>query len=71
MIPRVSYSKDKLPSVYNPPDGIIVTANEDLNHLGQVDVINLPMGTYRSDRIKQLSHTGQKLDVALYAAHAF
>jgi penicillin amidase len=57
-------SPDKLPSVYNPPDGIVVTANEDLNHLGQAAVINLPMGTYRSDRIKQLLKQGRALDVA-------
>ncbi len=44
----------KLPSDYNPEDGIIVTANQDLNYLGESNPINLPMGTYRADRIRQL-----------------
>ena len=55
--------KSKLPSQYNPEEGYIVTANQDLNHLGEVDVINLPMGTYRAERIKQLIEAKDKLDV--------
>ncbi|UCH20895.1 MAG: penicillin acylase family protein [Deltaproteobacteria bacterium] len=47
-------AKDKLPASDNPAEGIIVTANQDLNHLGQANPINLPMGTYRADRIRQL-----------------
>ena len=53
---------DNLPSLYNPEDGIIVTANEDLNHLGQADPINLPMAAYRSARIRQLLEAEEKLD---------
>lgn len=44
---------NKLPSLYNPPEGFIVTANNDLNFLGEVSPITLPMGSYRADRIKQ------------------
>ncbi|MFH2129547.1 MAG: penicillin acylase family protein, partial [bacterium] len=43
-----------LPSQYNPEDGIIVTANQDLNYLGVSRPINLAMGTYRADRARQL-----------------
>ncbi len=44
----------KLPAAYNPKGGMIVTANQDLNHLGKAKPINLPMGAYRADRIAQL-----------------
>ncbi|MBW1984245.1 MAG: penicillin acylase family protein [Deltaproteobacteria bacterium] len=42
--------------------GFIATANEDLNHLGEIKSQSLPMGSYRADRIAQLlankkSHT--------------
>ena len=46
--------KDRLPAQFNPKDGILVTANQDLNALGQSAPINLPMATYRADRIRQL-----------------
>jgi penicillin amidase len=42
----VSY-KD-LPNCINPEAGNIVTSNQDLNHLGKVDPINMPMGNYRA-----------------------
>lgn len=54
--------KKKLPGQYNPSDGIIVTANEDINHLGRLKPINLPMGKYRSDRIKDLLQKRANLD---------
>jgi len=44
---------EDLPRCLNPEQGLIVTANEDLNHLGQLDPINLPMGDYRARRIEQ------------------
>jgi penicillin amidase len=47
-------SPDDLPRATNPPAGFIVTANNDLNHLGRVDPINLPMGPYRAARITEL-----------------
>lgn len=45
---------EDLPRVFNPESGFIVTANNDLNHLGKVAPINIPMGPYRADRIAQL-----------------
>lgn len=53
-----------LPSQVNPEDGVIVTANQDLNHLGQSKPINLPMGTYRADRARQLLLEKKGLTVA-------
>ncbi|MFH1139644.1 MAG: penicillin acylase family protein [Pseudomonadota bacterium] len=55
--------KDKLPRLYNPKDGVIVTANNDLNHLGQAEAINLPMGAYRAERITRLLKVNKKLNV--------
>lgn len=55
---------EDLPAVFNPPEGIIATANQDLNYLGQSRPINLSMGPYRADRIVDLLESGDKLDVA-------
>jgi len=52
-----------LPSVHNPQSGIVVTANQDLNHFGEVDPINAPMGDYRARRIEQLLTAREKHDV--------
>ncbi len=54
-------SKNRLPSLYNPINGVIVTANQDLNHLGTSSPINLPMATYRAERIEQLLKKRKKL----------
>ncbi len=43
-----------LPRVHNPPNAMVVTANQDLNHLGEADPINAPMSDYRARRIEQL-----------------
>jgi len=43
-----------LPQSINPNSGYIVTANQDLNHLGNVAPINMPMGDYRARRIEQV-----------------
>lgn len=43
-----------LPGLLDPPDGFIVTANNDLNHWGVADPINMPMGDYRARRIADL-----------------
>ncbi|MEE4112114.1 MAG: penicillin acylase family protein, partial [Desulfobacteraceae bacterium] len=53
-----------LPNVFNPPEGIIATANQDLNYLGRSNPINLCMGPYRADRIVELLEAGRELDVA-------
>jgi len=42
---------EALPRAIDPPQGFIVTANQDLNHLGKVRPINLCMASYRADRI--------------------
>ncbi|UCB44616.1 MAG: penicillin acylase family protein [Spirochaetota bacterium] len=46
--------KDKLPSSYNPDENIIITANNDINDLGSSKPINLPMASYRAERIATL-----------------
>jgi len=51
------------PRAYNPANGLIVTANQDLNHLGQVKPMKLPMSSYRSDRIEALLKNIEKLSV--------
>lgn len=50
-----------LPRCINPESGIIVTANQNLNELGNADPINIVMGPYRADRIRELLETGGKL----------
>jgi len=45
---------EDLPRSYNPKEGYIVTANQDLNHLGTVNPINMPMGDYRASRIEEV-----------------
>lgn len=44
----------ELPRAINPESGYIVTANNDLNHYGAVNPINMPMGDYRARRISKL-----------------
>jgi len=72
------YSPEDLPRASNPPAGFLATANEDLNHLGKVHPINLPMASYRADRINAvLARPGQrtmeemqKLQLDLYSTQA-
>lgn len=54
--------KTSLPYLYNPAGGMIVTANQDLNYLGKSEVINLPMASYRADRIELMLKKRRKLD---------
>jgi penicillin amidase len=44
---------DDLPQASNPPEGFLVTANNDLNALGRVHPINLCVAPYRADRIRE------------------
>ncbi len=44
----------QLPRCIDPEDGYVVTANQDLNALGESDPINRPMGDYRARRIAEL-----------------
>ena len=57
-----------LPRVHNPESGIVVTANQDLNYLGEVDPINAPMGDYRARRIEQLLSARDDHDVESFRA---
>jgi penicillin amidase len=44
----------ELPGVLNPAQGFFATANHDLNAFGKSAPINMPMGSYRADRINAL-----------------
>ncbi|HMV35686.1 MAG TPA: penicillin acylase family protein [Turneriella sp.] len=54
----------ELPRRYNPKEGFIVTANNDLNSWGKQKPINMPMGNYRARRIAQLLTASKKHTVA-------
>ena len=47
-----------LPRCLNPEQGFFATANNDLNEYGKAKPINLPMGSYRADRIAHLLENG-------------
>jgi len=57
------HSPEDLPRSYNPPEGYIITANNNLNHLGKVHPINIPMGEYRADRIKELLDANDNITI--------
>ncbi len=48
------HDRSKNPSLYNPPEGYVATANQDLNAYAGAAVINLPMAFYRAERISEL-----------------
>ena len=62
---------EELPRLVNPPEGYFATANEDLNRFGRGTPINLPMGPYRGDRIRQLLAARDKFTVADICAMHF
>jgi penicillin amidase len=47
-------SHKDLPRILNPDKGFFATANHDLNEYGNASPINMPMGSYRADRINEL-----------------
>jgi len=49
---------DRLHSELNPVDGIVVTANNEINAPSGPTAVNLPMGAYRHDRIRALLEAG-------------
>jgi penicillin amidase len=61
-------SPEHLPRAHNPADGVIVTANQDLNHLGDASPINAPMSDYRARRITQLLKERDDHDVNSFRA---
>lgn len=48
-----------LPKRYNPKEGYIVTANNNLNAWGRAKPINMPMGDYRARRIAAVLEQGK------------
>ncbi|MEN8222804.1 MAG: penicillin acylase family protein [Acidobacteriota bacterium] len=52
-----------LPRSLNPATGYFATANHDLNSYGKATPINMPMGSYRADRINQLLENNSKATV--------
>ncbi|HQR78642.1 MAG TPA: penicillin acylase family protein [Actinomycetota bacterium] len=68
---------EDLPRTQDPEAGFIVTANDDLNHLGRRAPINLPMSDSRAVRIAETLQANdswtvqdtQRLQVDLVAAH--
>jgi penicillin G amidase len=55
---------EDLPRCFTPPEGFFVTANHDLNSWGRAKPINLPMGPYRAERIRELLSGQAPLSVA-------
>ncbi|MDX2035197.1 MAG: penicillin acylase family protein [Isosphaeraceae bacterium] len=45
---------DDLPQAFDPPEGFLVTANDDLNHLGRAHPITLTLVPYRAKRIRDV-----------------
>lgn len=54
---------ERLHSVLDPAAGFLATANQDLNPPGGPLVINLPMGSYRADRIASLLAGCERCDL--------
>ncbi len=62
---------DEMPRSLNPESNFFATANNDLNEFGKIPPINMPMGSYRAERINAL--LAEKDDFAvedLFAMHA-
>lgn len=51
------------PRAFNPECGFLITANQDLNHLGRVAPMKLPISSYRADRIRALLREKDDLTV--------
>jgi len=63
-------SHEDLPRIRNPSQGFFATANQDLNAYGRVAPINMPMGSYRADRINDLLASGDQFTVEdMFAMH--
>ena len=54
----------EMPRIKNPEEGYFATANNDLNSYGTANPINMPMGTYRVDRISQLLEKGTDFTIS-------
>lgn len=56
-----------LPRRYNPREGFIATANNDLNEWGQTSPINLPNAPYRVERISHVLKSGKNFTISQMA----
>ena len=64
-------SVDEMPRTINPEKGFFATANQDLNRYGKENPINMPMGSYRAERINALLAEKDDFTVEdVYAMHA-
>jgi len=54
------HEPDALAQINNPPEGVLVTANEDRNQVGKPLSINLCMADYRAQRISRLLREKRK-----------
>lgn len=52
----------KNPAIYNPKEGYVITANNDLNQFGKSRAISNHMGNYRSQRIEDLIKKKKRLN---------
>ncbi len=57
------HSPERLYQCINPPDDFLVTANNEIPALDDHDNVNLPMGSYRKDRISNLIKENDKWEV--------
>lgn len=73
-----TYPVELNPSLFNPPEGFIATANQDMNKYAKCQVCNLPMADYRARRIREMlsarsDHSVssmQAMHYDLYSKHA-
>jgi penicillin amidase len=62
---------DEMPRILNPKSNFFATANNDLNEYGQIPPINMPMGSYRAERINALLAEKDDFTVEdVFAMHA-
>lgn len=56
-------SSEQMPQAFNPAEGFLVTANNDLSHLAKGDCFTLPMSSYRSNRIGRLLKQNRSISI--------
>jgi penicillin G amidase len=62
---------DEMPRSLNPESNFFATANNDLNKFGKIPPINMPMGSYRAERINALLAEKDDFTVEdVFAMHA-
>lgn len=52
-----------LPGILNPPEGILVHCNQDINLPDEPNLVTLPEASYRHDRIRQLLESHETISV--------